>query len=314
MASSATPEEPGALPTARWVGFTAALVATAFMATSAPFVKLILVGNHVSPISLAFWRDVASFAILLAVVGVLRPSWLVVGRTDAVWMVGLGAAFGVLHIVWNLAVLLNGAAVAAVQQAAMPAIVAVAAWAIWREPITARKIVAIGLTFVGTVFVSGLDVLGQTRLNASGFVVGLLVPVIYAVWNLLLKRVRRRYNLFTTLFYGFGFGALLLLPFQPFTRQPQSLPTPVLLYFAGLVLIPSIVGFTIYTYSVGRLQASVVAILAMAEIPFIALYAYAFLGERLTAGQLLGAMLVAAGVLLLSWRRRKQAKPTSAIF
>ena len=134
------------------------------------------------------------------------------------------------------------------------------------------------------------------------------------MWNLLLKRVRRSYNLFTTLFYGFGFGALLLLPFQPFTPQPQSLTSPGLLYFAGLVLIPSIVGFTIYTYSVGRLQASVVAILAMAEIPFIALYAYVFLGERLTPIQLFGAMLVAAGVLLLSWRRRKQATPTPPAF
>jgi len=171
MESSRSWEEPGALPTARWTGFIAALVATAFMAASAPFVKLLLVGEQVSAISLAFWRDVASFAVLLVGVGFLRPSWLVARRTDGLWLAGLGAAFGVLHIVWNLAVLLNGAAVAAVQQATMPAIVALAAWAIWREPITARKIVAIALTFVGTVFVSGLDVLGQARLNASGFVV-----------------------------------------------------------------------------------------------------------------------------------------------
>jgi drug/metabolite transporter (DMT)-like permease len=295
-------------PSPQRVGFIAALVATAFMGTSAPFVKLILANDQVSPLALAFWRDLTTFVVLLVGVRLLRPAWLVVRRRDVIWFAGLGAAIGILHIFWNLAVLLNGAAVAAVQQAAMPAIVAVAAWVIWREPLTARKILAIVLTSVGTVFVSGLNVLGQAALTLPGVLVGLGLPIIYAVWNLVLKEVRRSYNLFTTLVYGFGFGALVLLPVQPFTRQPQSLPTSVLLYFAGLILVPSIAGFTIYTYAVGRLQASVVAILAMGEIPIIAFYAYTLLGERLTIDQLLGAVLVSAGVLLLSGSGRKRAR------
>jgi drug/metabolite transporter (DMT)-like permease len=131
------------------------------------------------------------------------------------------------------------------------------------------------------------------------------LPTTYAGWNLLIKKVRRRYNLFTTLTYGFGFGTLVLLPFQFFTPQPQSLPAHILLYFVGLISIATIGGFSIYTFAVGRLQASVATILAMAEIPIVAVYAYILLGERMAIDQIVGAVLVAAGVLMLSWRRKE---------
>jgi drug/metabolite transporter (DMT)-like permease len=270
------------------------------------FVKLILANDEVSALALAFWRDLSTFLVLLAGLRLLRPRWLRVKRGDVLWLAGLGASIGIFHIFWNLAVFLNGAAVATVQQAAMPAIVAIAARLIWGEPLTGRKILAILLTFVGTVLVSGVGVLEDADLTLYGFLVGLGTPVTYAGWNLFIKKVRRGYNPFTTLTYGFGFGALVLLPIQFFTPQPQTVPPPTLLAFAGLIGIATVGGFSIYTFAVGRLQASVATILAMAEIPIVAVYAYVLLGEWMTIDQVIGAGLVVAGVLMLSRRRRKE--------
>jgi drug/metabolite transporter (DMT)-like permease len=285
------------------LGSLAVLLATAFWGASAVFIKLILASQAVSVLALAFWRDMVTFLVLLVGLRLLRPDWLHVERSDIIWFAGLGASIGTLHIFWNLAVLLNGAAVATVQQAAMPVIVAVVAWLLWRERLTGRKVLAILLTFVGTVFVSGLSVLGQADLTLTGFLAGLGLATVYAGWNIVIKKVRQGYNPFTTLTYGFGFGTLVLLPFQFFTAQPQSMPGSVLLYFAGLIGVATLGGFSIYTFAVGRLEASVATILAMAEIPIVALYAYILLGERMTIDQIFGAVLVAAGVLLLSWRR-----------
>ena len=65
--------------------------------------------------------------------------------------------------------------------------------------------------------------------------------------------------------------------------------------------------YTAYkTFGLGKLPASVAAILAMTEIAFVAVYAYFLLGERLTPDQVLGSLLVISGVLLLSWRRRRR--------
>lgn len=290
------------------VGYLAVLTATACWGTSGVFVKLILADQQVSALALAFWRDLATFLVLLIGLRLLRPAWLTVKRRDLLWFAVLGAAIGVFHIVWNLAVFLNGAAVATVQQAAMPAIVALLAWLIWRERLTRRKIVAILLTFVGTVFVSGVNVLGETDLTLAGFLVGVATPAMYAGWNLLMKHIRGDHNSFTTLTYGFGFAALVLLPVQLFTPQPASVSTDLALHFTGLIVLATIGGFSIYTFALGRLQASVATILAMAEIPIVALYAYVLLGERMTAQQIFGSLLVVGGVLML-YRRR--ARPRS---
>ncbi|MGC9335443.1 MAG: DMT family transporter, partial [Anaerolineae bacterium] len=191
-----------------------------------------------------------------------------------------------------------------VQQAAMPAIVAIVAWMLWRESLSWPKVVAIVLTFVGTILVSGLEVLGQARLSIGGFFVGLGIPVTYASWTLFGKKVRETYNPLTTLTYAFGIGALVLLPFQAFTPQPWPVPVMALVWFAALIVLSTILSFVAYTFALGRLPASVASILAMSEIAFVAVYAYFLLGERLTPSQVLGAVLVIAGVLLLSIRRR----------
>jgi drug/metabolite transporter (DMT)-like permease len=102
--------------------------------------------------------------------------------------------------------------------------------------------------------------------------------------------------------YGFGIGAAVLLPIQFFTAQPWPVAPATLGHFAGLIGVATIGGFSIYTFALGRLQAGVATILAMAEIPIVAVYAYALLNERLTTTQALGAVLVMVGVVVLSWR------------
>jgi DME family drug/metabolite transporter len=285
------------------------VLAAACWGTSGVFVKLVAAEVEVSALALAFWRDIVTFLILLTGLGLLRRNWLRVRRPDLPWLIALGGSLGIFHVFWNLGVFLNGAAVATVQQAAMPAIVAVAARLIWREALTWSKMAAILLTFVGTVLVSGLEVLGQAQISLSGLLIGLSIPVTYAAWNLFGKKVRQTYNPFTTLTYAFAFGALVLLPLQLFTPQPWPVPPAGLLWFAALIAVSTLFPFIIYTFALGHLPASVATILAMSEIAFVAAYAYVILGERLSPSQILGAVLVVGGVLLLSlhrWQRRAQ--------
>jgi drug/metabolite transporter (DMT)-like permease len=288
-------------------GYLAVLLATACWGTSGIFVKFIVASSDISALALAFWRDLFTSAALLIGMALLRPGRLRVRRRDVPWLVALGGSLGAFHVFWNLGVLLNGAAVATVQQAAMPAIVAVVAWLIWRESLAWNKVLAIVLTFVGTVLVSGLDVLSQTELTLPGFLAGIGIPITYASWTLFGKKVRERYGPFTILTYGFGFGALVLLPLQFFTPQPWPVPPNTWLWFVGLIGVATITAFSVYTFALGRLPASVVSTLAMAEIPIVSVYAYFLLDEQVSVDQVLGAALVIGGVLLLSWRGRRGA-------
>lgn len=286
------------------VGVLGVLGATACWGLSGVFVKLVTQNADISALALAFWRDLTTFSVLFLSLRLFRPAWLQVQRRDLGWLMAFGGSLGIFHVFWNLGVMVNGAAVATVQQAAMPAIVAVAAWLIWHEALTWKKIVSIVLTFVGTVLVSGLDVLRQTELSLAGMLIGLGIPITYAAWNLFGKKVRGRYMPLTALTYAFGFGALVLLPLQLFTPQPWPVPPLAVVSFAGLILVATITPFSLYTFALGRLPASVAGILAMAEIPIVAVYAYFLLDERLRVDQTIGAVLVVVGVLMLSERRR----------
>lgn len=283
-------------------GFLVVFLATACWATSAIFISLLGSDTAFSALALAFWRDLATFIALLAGVGILRPAQLRVTRSDLGSLAAMGFCLGVFHIFWNLGVFLNGAAVAAVQQAAMPAIVAVAAWLLWKESLNGIKVLAIILTMTGTVLVSSPNITRQTGLSLGDILIGLGIPIMYASWILLGKRARATLAPFAILTYVFGFAALILLPFQFFTPQPWPLPSSGWLWFTGLVGLSTITGFALYTLALGILPASVASILAMTEIVFVGVYAYLLFDESLTGVLVLGAALVVGGVLLLTVR------------
>jgi drug/metabolite transporter (DMT)-like permease len=295
--------ETSAQPRSELAATLAVLLAAACWGTSGLFIKLIGIESTTSAFALAFWRNLFAFAILLTGLGLLRPDQLRIHRSDLRWLVALGACLGLLNTVWIVSVSLNGVTVAALQQSATPAIVAVAAWLFWREPLTRSKVVAIALTIAGTGLVSGANALGQAEPSLVGLLAGLAVPVAYATWNLLGKKIRFRYSPIATLTYAFGFGALVLLPFQFLTPAPWPFPSSALLWFAGLVVVSTLIPFLAYTSALGELPASVVSILAMSEIAFAAFFAHILLGERLSVSQVAGAVLILGGVVLLSWHR-----------
>lgn len=307
QSSASTPDRPDV------VGYLAVLLAAACWGTSGIFVRFVSVSSKITALALAFWRDLFSFVVLLVGVLLFRPGGLRVQRRDLPWLLGFGSSLGIFHVFWNLGVMLNGPAVATVQQAAMPAIVAVAAWLIWRESLTWNKILAIALTFAGTVLVSDLDVLSRAQVSLSGLLVGLGIPLTYAAWTLFGKKVREHYGSMESLAFGFGLGALVLLPFQFFTPQPWPVPAVSWFWFACLIFVSTALAFSMYALGLGRLPASVASILAMTEIPIVTVYAYVLLDERMTGVQILGAILVVSGALLLSLRRRQTALESDAV-
>ena len=114
-------------------------------------------GSNLGPLGLAFWRVLAA-SVCLAVALSVTPGGrklLRVPRRELPWLAGLGVlAVGVFQVLWVLSVTTNGASLATVVQCNAPIIVTVAARILWREPLTWRKWVAIGLAFLGTALIA----------------------------------------------------------------------------------------------------------------------------------------------------------------
>jgi len=290
-------------------GYLAVLLSTATWGTSGIFIRFVLDKTAISALALAFWRDLITFLALLLILLAVRPSLLRIHRRHIKYLAGLGClSLGVLHLLWNLGVAMNGVAVSTVQQAVMPIIVAVAGTLIWGEAFTLRKGLAIGFTLLGALLISGLISTGVAADRSLGIVVGFAIPVAYAMFSLFGKRLTGHYHPLTILTYGFAFAVLTLLPLQFFTEQPRQVDNFSLLWIGALVFVSTIFPFAIYTLALRWLQVGVAGILCMMEIPFAALYSYLFLGERLTSIQYFGAAAVIAGIVMLNLGTRRRTK------
>jgi DME family drug/metabolite transporter len=265
-------------------------------------------GGGVTPLSLAFWRVAVTSVCLLVVLLVFRRDLLQVIPRDLPWLAGMGAlAMGTFQVLWILSVLTNGLSIATVIQCNAPVIVTLLAWVFWREALTWRKWLAIGLACAGTLLISGLTSSSNVQIGVLGLLIALGSALTYAGITLFAKKLAGGYNSWTILVYAFGFAALALLPFQFGRPLPHPAGWEAVGSFAALVLIPTIGGYTLYTLGLRRLQASVASITAMSEVPFAAFNGYVFLGERLDALQALGALIVMGGVVLLSWQPRQDS-------
>jgi drug/metabolite transporter (DMT)-like permease len=288
-----------------WVGLALVIFATLAWSTGGVFITRILQSSTVAPMSLAFWRVLCTFLILLTAIAIVRPQLLRIARRDLVWLGLLGAvAMGIFQVLWITSVLANGLSVATVIQCNAPVIVTVLAWVFWKEPLTWRKWTAIAMAFAGTVLIARPAATGNVHITALGLALSLGAAIAYAAITLFTKKLTGNYGQWTILVYAFGFAALALLPFQFGRPLPSGVGSEALGAFVAFLLITTIGGYALYATALKSMQASVASIAAMSEVPFAAFWGYALLHERLDGTQIVGALVVIGGVLLLSVRQR----------
>ncbi len=294
-------DNPSQIQSSRMQGILIVILATIFWGTSGIFISLTVQNWEIGAVSLAFWRDLTTFLSLFFGIAVFRPKLLRVKCKDLPWLLAMGAiSIGFFHVLWNTSVLLMGASVSTVIQSNAPIFVTIMAWLIFKEPLTPRKITAVALSVGGTVLISGILGMSNIQFSNLGLLASLFSAIFYGCFSLFGKKLTGDYNPWTILLYIFGFATLTLLPFQILNPSPFPSQTPALFYFAGLILIATISGFALYTTALSRLQASIAAITATSEIVFAAVYAYFILSERMDLLQILGAILVVSGVVLVS--------------
>jgi drug/metabolite transporter (DMT)-like permease len=117
--------------------------------------------------------------------------------------------------------------------------------------------------------------------------------------------------------WGFLFAALFWAVVEPWWSFPHhvfagstsllghlhALHAPLWLLVAWMILLGSIVPFTLVVAALPRIGATRTAIVAMLEPVFAILVAWVWLGESLDAVQLVGAALTLAGIALAQTAR-----------
>ncbi|MGB8646615.1 MAG: DMT family transporter [Anaerolineae bacterium] len=262
---------------------------------------------QLSALNIAFLRAAVPAVTLLVVLGVWRRSLLRISRESLIRYLAFGLiGIALFYILAIEGVILTNVATASVLLYTAPAFVTLFAWRLWREPITARKLLALIGAFVGCAFVAGAYDPSQLSVNWFGVLIATLAGFGYAVFTVFSKASTGQ-SPWTTITYSLVFGALFLLPLQ-FIAIPglggRGLTTLVSepsswLYVLGLGLGPTLGSYLLFNTGLQRVPASNASVVATIEPVVAGVLGFLLLNQTMAWPQVAGAgMVVGAAVWL----------------
>jgi drug/metabolite transporter (DMT)-like permease len=300
-------------------GFLIALISAVILSFTGILIRMISEDTRLPALILAFWRDFLVIACLFPLLLIIKPRLLKISRTQGLFLVLFGATLALFNILWTLAVTLTGAAVATVLVYSSGGFTALLGWLILKEPLGLKKILAVVLSLLGCVLVSGATDPAQWQANALGIVTGILSGLLYAIYSLMGRKASQKdLNPWTTLFYTFGFAALFLLTINllPIRFIPATAAHPTEMFFLGtqwygwslLLLLaagPTLLGFGLYNVSLGHLPSSTANLILTLEPVFTGVIAFFLLDERMNSLQLTGSALIITALIILRLKRKQ---------
>jgi DME family drug/metabolite transporter len=291
------------------VGTIAVLGAGSLFATSGVLIKHLVQGYGLQPLTVVAARTALAALILFGLLGVRDRQLLRLRARDIPFFLLFGLiCVALLQASWAYAVSLIDVGVAVVLNYTAPAWAALFAWPLLGERINRQKGTALLLTTAGVALIVRIFDVQFLSLNVEGLLWGLGSGVLYGLYSIFVRRALKRYSFWTIVTYTFAIGGLFLVLAQLVLSPVEASPSRVLsalaqpgavLWLVILALVPTLGGYSLFTFGLRFLEATVATILATIEPVMATLWAALFLGESLTWPQVVGGALVIGGVIAL---------------
>jgi drug/metabolite transporter (DMT)-like permease len=228
------------------------------------------------------------------------------------WLARLAGVFLALDlIVWSHTIDAIGAGLGTVVPNLEVIIISVLAWLLLGERPRRSLVLAFPVMLAGLVLVGGLVHVGDTRAYGTdpvlGVWLGVAVAFLYAIYILTLRqatvtrvtaagsRPAVAAPLFETTIGAAVTAAVLGLVLHDFRLGPAW---PALGWLALLALTSQVIGWLLITVSMPRLPAGLIGAILLVQPAGSVALSYVILGERPSALQLAGVVLILAGVLV----------------
>ena len=269
--------------------------------TTGIFISYLFKHYPLSPMTLAFWRNIFVVIALGLCLLLFRRNFFKIEKRDRWFLLLYGLSLSLMNGLWTFSVAYNGAAVSTVLVYASPGITAIAGKFIFKERLTWIRILAVVASLIGCVLVARATDPEQWTLNAGGIIIGVGSAFSFTLYSVMGKIVfHRQINSWGATWYAFVI-AMLVFAFTQTGDTVLSLGT----HFDGwlilivLAVIPTLGGFGLYTASLGYLPAGTANLIAVLEPVLTSILAFFLLGETLLPIQLLGAAFIVGSVVSL---------------
>lgn len=286
-----------------------ALIAVQIMFATWPIVGKVAL-RAVPSLSLVAFR-VAGAALAFILIGALRGGVGRIQKRD--WP--LLIASSLLGVVLNQWLFVKGLSLTSVINATLlgttiPIFTLLVSIALRTDRASFRRIFGICLAAAGVLYLIGP---GRAEFSATTRLGDLLIvtnSLCYGTYIAISKDLMRRYSALTVITWIFIVGSVATVPIGAISVSHVSLASvsPVIwLAVAYIVLVPTVGAYYLNAWALGRVPPSTVAVYIYLQ-PLIAFsLAPLLLGEKLSWRTLVAALLIFAGVLVVTRRGRSRA-------
>lgn len=281
----------------------AIVVANIALAFGPLFVRLADTG----PVAAAFWRVALALPVLMAAAFLIerRP----VASARGLWglLAFAGVAFALDLGSWHFGIMRTTLANSTLFGNSASFIYPIYGFLIARAWPTRPQIAALALAAIGGALLLGRSA-ELSATNLVGDLLCLLAGVLYAVYFIVMARVRTAMQPVSALAFSSAASVLPLLAFALVLGE-RVLPadwTPLIL----LALVSQLIGQGLMIYALGHLPPLVVGLALLFQPAVAAAVGWMVFGERLGALDIVGALLVAVALVLV--RRTPRAAPVVA--
>ena len=183
-----------------------------------------------------------------------------------------------------------------------PLWVALASAILLRERPGAAAVAGILLTLAGSVLIFAADTSrtpGPDSAPMLGNVLAIAGAMSASGYLLVGRALRARISLTAYIWLAYSTAAVLLLAAAMATGVSlMSLPAPAWMFMVALALGPQLIGHTTFNWALRRLTATFVAVAILGEPVGAAILAWLFFEEGFTPLQLIGFVLLLAGIFV----------------
>jgi drug/metabolite transporter, DME family len=280
----------------RLAGYGFALTAGVIWGTTGPL-STALYAEGAAITDVGFWRILVASAGFLLYGAVRREMFRVDRRALLGVGLGGGALVGGFEIAFQAAIAGAGVASAVALLYVAPVLVALLAWPLLGERLTAARVALAAAVMAG----AGLTVVGaagaDVAVSGAGVVGGLISAACFAGSTLLARWAVPRYGAVRTLFLTLAGGTLWLALLLPLAGHAPAMPGggAAWIYIAALGGGTVVANFAFFA-GVRRIDAAPASVAATVEPVVGALLALLLFGQALTWLGWLGLGMVVAGV------------------